>query len=58
MDLSRLARSLPFNVFLGYLVSTNVVPGLDELNSFIWLAQTSLGVWPLIPELDLTYLVA
>jgi hypothetical protein len=48
-------------VLLGYadLVTTNVIlnHGLGELNPFMWLAQTWLGAWWLIPKLGFTYFV-
>ena len=47
---------------LGYadLVTTNVILhlGLGELNPFMRLAQTSFGVWWLVPKLSLTFVVA
>src|SRR3954447_16104858 len=41
------------------LVTTNVIlnHGLSELNPFMRLAQTWLGVWWLIPKLGLTFVV-
>jgi hypothetical protein len=41
------------------LVTTNVIlnHGLGELNPFMWLAQTWLGAWWLIPKLGLTFVV-
>jgi hypothetical protein len=51
-----------FSLLLGYadLVTTNVILhlGLGELNPFMRLAQTSFGVWWLIPKLSLTFAVA
>ena len=48
-------------VLLGYadLVTTNVIlnHGLGELNPFMRLAQTWLGVWWLIPKLGLTFVL-
>ena len=48
-------------LLLGYadLVTTNVIlsHGLSELNPFMWLAQTWLGAWWLIPKLGLTFVV-
>jgi hypothetical protein len=49
-------------LLLGFadLVSTNEILnlGLGELNPFMRLAQTWLGVWWLIPKLSLTFVVA
>ena len=41
------------------LMTTNVIldHGLGELNPFMRLAQSSLGVWWLIPKLGLTFVV-
>ena len=41
------------------LMTTNVIldHGLGELNPFMSLAQTWLGVWWLIPKLGLTFVV-
>ena len=49
-------------LLVGYadLVTTNVIlnHGLGELNPFMGLAQTWLGVWWLIPKLGGTFVVA
>ncbi|UPK38936.1 DUF5658 family protein [Bradyrhizobium sp. 186] len=55
------ALLLVFCLLLGCadLVTTNVILdlGMGELNPFMRLAQTWLGVWWLVPKLSLTLLV-
>jgi hypothetical protein len=50
------------SLLLGFLdlLTTNVIldHGMGELNPFMRLAQEWLGVWWLIPKLNLTFLMA